>query len=445
MKKTTLFGFLALVLIRAAGQDTISITSCTTFWQTGDPVENAMIFVGAYPPGLPPIAIFADTAACATFEEPLPLNYPPGTQFSFGAGKDDDYLNGVTILDLIAMSNHILGLEPLPLYGILAADVNQSNSITTFDIVETRKLIQGIYTELPNSSTPWRFFPETCVFSNPSNPFTGADCSNLDLAELEAWDGDILDLIGVKKGDVDGDANPAGFYAGPVFVDSLSLIFPDLLLQPGIPTTIAVTYDGDYALNGLQVEFHFDPDKIQLNDIFETEYFNASSFGVFPGVLAAVGIVHATALPAQSGDTLMKFQITANQALALADEFQIGNTIVFPFGASGLIDPLPLKIKLHYGAASVASGAPAAGGKVHPSSPNPFSDHTFIALELDRAETVRLEVFDLTGQRRHTVENLFDPGVHRLKIPAEAVTPGSIGLYRLQIGSRVETGRVVRR
>jgi hypothetical protein len=64
--------------------------------------------------------------------------------------KDDNPLNGVTTYDLVLISKHILGIEPLGSpYKMIAADANKSNSITTFDIVEIRKLILGIYTELP--------------------------------------------------------------------------------------------------------------------------------------------------------------------------------------------------------------------------------------------------------------------------------------------------------
>jgi hypothetical protein len=41
-------------------------------------------------------------------------------------------------VDLVLISKHILGLEPLNSpYKMIAADANKSNSITTFDIVES--------------------------------------------------------------------------------------------------------------------------------------------------------------------------------------------------------------------------------------------------------------------------------------------------------------------
>ena len=48
-------------------------------------------------------------------------------------------LVGVTTYDLVLYSKHILALEPFTsIYQTIAADVNRSSSVTTFDIVETR-------------------------------------------------------------------------------------------------------------------------------------------------------------------------------------------------------------------------------------------------------------------------------------------------------------------
>ena len=85
--------------------------------------------------------------------------------------KDDNPLNGVSTYDLVLISKHILGLAPLNSpYKMIAADANKNNSITTTDIVEFRKLILGIYNELPNN-TSWRFVDAEYAFPNPANPF----------------------------------------------------------------------------------------------------------------------------------------------------------------------------------------------------------------------------------------------------------------------------------
>ena len=90
-------------------------------------------------------------------------------QFRVTPAKNDDWLNGVSTFDLTLIDKHILGVEYLNSpYKIIAADVNKSNTVTTYDMVELRKLILGIYTEIPGN-TSWRFvdkdhiFPDLCL------------------------------------------------------------------------------------------------------------------------------------------------------------------------------------------------------------------------------------------------------------------------------------------
>jgi hypothetical protein len=75
----------------------------------------------------------SDTTVCTPGGEFVPL----AATFTIAPEKDDNPLNGVTTYDLVLISKHILGLEPLDSpYKMIAADANKSGSITTFDIVE---------------------------------------------------------------------------------------------------------------------------------------------------------------------------------------------------------------------------------------------------------------------------------------------------------------------
>ncbi|MBK8196388.1 MAG: hypothetical protein IPK76_25515 [Lewinellaceae bacterium] len=116
------------------------------------------------------------------------------------------------------------------------------------------------------TNPPWRFFPETCVFSNPSNPFIG-NCPCIAPNEVPAWDNDTLDFTGVKVGDVDGDANPNGSYAGPSTFDSIMLTLPITDLQPGEQKAVPLSFQGNYPLFGLQLELLVDTSKISLDSV----------------------------------------------------------------------------------------------------------------------------------------------------------------------------------
>ena len=86
--------------------------------------------------------------------------------------KMDEMSNGVTSLDLVMIQRHVIGFaefsDPLQ---IIASDINESNTVSSADIVIIRKVVLGIFSELPNGVMPWRFIPEGWTFADVSSPW----------------------------------------------------------------------------------------------------------------------------------------------------------------------------------------------------------------------------------------------------------------------------------
>lgn len=68
------------------------------------------------------------------------------------AKNNEDYLNGVSTLDLVMITRHILGVDQFnnP-YKSLAADVSEDGRVSVLDLVMLRSLILGITTALNHS------------------------------------------------------------------------------------------------------------------------------------------------------------------------------------------------------------------------------------------------------------------------------------------------------
>ncbi|MDX1410043.1 MAG: hypothetical protein R3330_17960, partial [Saprospiraceae bacterium] len=124
-------------------------------------------------------------------------NLITGESYTISPALDRDPLNGVSTFDLVLMHKHILGIDRLDSpYKIIAADINNSGSVSALDIVEARKLILGLYETFPDNES-WRFVPADYNFSNPDQPFGFPEQLELDLT------GDVqADFVGVKVGDV---------------------------------------------------------------------------------------------------------------------------------------------------------------------------------------------------------------------------------------------------
>lgn len=122
-----------------------------------------------------------------------------GTDYIITPMKDDSIVNGVTTFDLVILRRHILGdvviNDP---YKLIAADVNGSNSVTTLDLVNIRKVILNI--EDGFSVPDWRFVPTDYEFPNPSNPWNPMFPEFIQLEQLPP----VLDVdfVGIKVGDL---------------------------------------------------------------------------------------------------------------------------------------------------------------------------------------------------------------------------------------------------
>lgn len=163
----------------------------------------------------------------------LPIN---ATRFSGKAAtvpvKKDSALVGVDVADLFIMKNHILGFIPLPnSHKMVAADVNYSGSMTTFDMLEIKKLVLSVYNETNWPSTlsksPFTAFVSDSLPLNAPNPQPFGISLNSNRYEvageyvtipvyaasnapLKAWqmavrfDPNLWSFVGVSKGNLKG-------------------------------------------------------------------------------------------------------------------------------------------------------------------------------------------------------------------------------------------------
>ena len=444
MKKTLLLTAFTLAFFAAVAQDTVHVTVCTKFWKNGAPITGLVISGGNT---IQPEVIFLDSAQnCADFEYIMSL-FPPDATFSFSTGKEqDDPLNGVTVLDLFKMRGHILGTNLLPAFGMIAGDVNHSNSINTFDMVETNKLLLGIYQQWP-AAPMWRFIPEYQLpFPNPANPF-GSPLTHTSLtkSELQAFDGDTIDIIGIKTGDVNGDANPNGAFLGPG-TDSFALVMPDIMLQAGIPVVIPVRLQVDLDIMALQLELWGSPGAIAFDTI------TAGQLGS-PGLSAHLtgstqpDKIRASYLSGSSQQTtsdlpLFYVHLTANANIALKDAVQIRQADYYSLVSDVNCDPYRLYLDV---SDVVKTQDPVGSGlRILGASPNPFSDLAQVQIELEQAETVLLEVVDVTGKVLFREISDLPEGIHFLEIPGAVAPQGSMVLYKVTAGGTSRTGKLMR-
>lgn len=438
MKPLSAF-LLAFLFIQTfvGAQDVLRIVGCTRVWKTPEPLYNTTIQINikgqsytASPSAGKHCVEMMIPVAGLSITEPV---YVYAEKDS--VGLEDQPINGLTMLDAGAINCHILGLQPFSSpYAMIAADINRSGSITTFDIVELQKAILGIYKQWP-SNFVWRFLPEYVVFPDPVNPFKTNFLLDITLGKLKTYHNDTLNILGFKTGDVDADANTAGAYAGPTqyHPDTAYLTLPDVTIPAD--TTVQMPVSISAGLNGFQTELLVSQGLKMTMAIPP-----ANVYMVNDSIVRLVAARHP-------GMLQTKFQLmfsTSAQAVKLRDVVRIGNGIL-PLGYVGCGNPVrAYKLKVKFDGTLSAPDPAAASLRATPATPNPFTDRALVKIELPDTLPTLLEVFGLDGRLLWSQEQVLGSGEQQLEIPAEALPPGSMGLYRIRAGAGVATGKVFR-
>lgn len=148
------------------------------------------------------------------------INVPSGGTYTIDPYSDTNPLNGVTTFDVVLIANHLLGNTPFTSpYQYIAADADCDNNVLLLDTVELRKLILGIYNDLPCAGS-YRFVRADYVFPDPLNPFPFPE--TITIENLTA-DVSGQDFIAIKIGDVNGTAIGGGGFGGTVIAGQVRL------------------------------------------------------------------------------------------------------------------------------------------------------------------------------------------------------------------------------
>lgn len=123
----------------------LNVSGYVRNWFDGSPVEGAAMTMTNLCP------VFTDSYGYYLFEGIDTADY------SLTASKEfSKPLTGATVLDMVKIRDHVLFADQLHPYQAIIADLNNSNSVTTFDIVVYRKAVLGI--DAPGQFFKWRFF-----------------------------------------------------------------------------------------------------------------------------------------------------------------------------------------------------------------------------------------------------------------------------------------------
>lgn len=123
-----------------------------------------------------------------------------GESYSIRANKIGDPRNGASTRDLILIQKHVINVEPFTdIYQLIASDINRSQRISTFDLLELHKIILNRLSDFPDNTT-WQFIPQPFEANVENFDFNFPEQATLEATETMS----PLNFVGVKTGDVNG-------------------------------------------------------------------------------------------------------------------------------------------------------------------------------------------------------------------------------------------------
>ncbi len=240
-----------------------------------DLIEHVIMEVQTNAPGIPDM-IYSDSLGAYAYPALI-----PGGNYMITPAFNETPLNGVSTYDLVLMSQHVLEVDTLESpYKIIAADINNSGTVSTFDMVQLRRLILFVDTVFQNN-TSWRFVDAEYVFPNLQDPWEEDFPEYFEAIEIQ--DSMTADFVGIKIGDLNASATTNGFQNDDSGNESSSFYFKtkDFEFQIGEEVEISLTCDQFNEIFGFQSTITFDPTVLSFTEIEnkDLEQLNADCFG----------------------------------------------------------------------------------------------------------------------------------------------------------------------
>lgn len=391
-------------------------------------VEEANVQLFAIPANGAPVQAstdLTDNLGLFMFANTLPV----GSDYILAPEKDDNPLNGVTTYDLVLISKHILGLEPLDSpYKMIAADANKSGSITTFDIVELRKLILGIYSELP-ANTSWRFVDKAHTFPNPLNPFQDQFPETKTVQDMQLHNLND-DFVGVKVGDVNNSVVPNSLVeADDRSMGTMYFDVEDREVKAGEVLEVKITASEKVA--GFQ--FTMDLNGLQALEVLPGENMGRENFAMFED--AITGSVNN-----EAGEFAIRFRATRNGQLS--QMLGLGNSITRTEAYAEVNGDVQRKeVMLRFNSANGSTLA-GAGFELLQNAPNPAKGFTNISFNLPEATDATLTVTNAEGKVVRRYFGNFAKGMNTITLQRADLEAGIL-FYQLDTPTHSATKKMI--
>ncbi len=357
-------------------------------------------------------------------------NLPPNFNYIVTPEHNIDHLNGVSTFDIVLIQQHILGLGELDSpYKKIAADINNSASISGLDIVDLRRLVLYIDTEFQDNSS-WRFVLADYDFGPGNDPFASSFPEVFTVNELV--DSEIADFVAVKIGDVNNSAatNPFSGAGDDRSEGRVDFQIEDQTLKAGEQYVIPVRAKDFQEVLAFQGTFNFDPSILVFEGIEAAALSNMSesNFGL---AMTNEGVITTSWNDAQpinlDQETVLFNLVFRAQADAQLSQTLALNSRYTPAAAFNQTGAMNLGLQFSDSEATISEVI------LFQNEPNPFDAFTNIRFSLPETTNTVSRIYDINGRVVWQQRQVLDAGTHQYTIQ-QSDLPAS-GIYYFELST----------
>ncbi len=324
------------------------------------------------------------------------IDLAEGADYFVKPVKNDDAINGLSTADIVVIQKHILGKEIFNSpYKYIAADLNNSKSVTSADISELRKLILGIKTAMPGTQKSWRFVAMPVQFEDNDNPWLGGWNEEKSVQNLRGISQDN-NFYAIKIGDLNGSAktnlltSTKTRTAGRI---SLEVDNKDYNTADNVNVPVYGNWNG--GILGFQIAWKVDPSKVEIVDFLPGSLdINNSNFNLTTRTEGLVNMSYSSDKGFTSSKEPLFYVVVKARygSFNSAHVFTTSSEFMQTEAYNESLESLIIDLKTRNSQRSLNAF------ELYQNTPNPFNELTVIAFRAAQETEVTLKIQDLSGK-----------------------------------------------